>query len=65
MKEYLVNTRGLGAERLVIADGGYREERSAELWLVPWNLSGPAPTPTVDPKDVVHEKRSRKPSRPK
>lgn len=58
-KDYLVNTRGSEAARIVTVDGGYREQPSVELWIVPEGASPPAPTPTVDAKDV---KPPRKPA---
>jgi hypothetical protein len=49
MKDYLVKTRGLDAARIVPFDGGFREELSGELWLVPPDTPSPKPSPTLDP----------------
>jgi hypothetical protein len=34
-KDYLVNTRGIDAGRLVVVDGGCKPELKVELWIVP------------------------------
>jgi hypothetical protein len=34
-KDYLVNTRGIDASRLVVVDGGCKPELKIELWIVP------------------------------
>lgn len=52
MRFYLVRTRALPAERIITIDGGYREEQTTELWLLPLNEPVPTPTPTVEAKDV-------------
>jgi hypothetical protein len=51
-KDYLANSRGIDARRLVVTDGGYRETDYFELWLVPQGAQPPQPTPTVQPGDV-------------
>lgn len=51
-KNYLVNERGVEAERIVTMDGGNREEFTIDLYLVPRGAAGPTATPTVDPKEV-------------
>jgi hypothetical protein len=51
-KNYLVNKRGINAERIVTIDGGHREELMVELYLVPRGMAGPSATPTVDPSEV-------------
>jgi hypothetical protein len=45
--EYLVVKRRLDHNRIVTVDGGYREGRTIELWLVPSRAQLPKPTPTV------------------
>jgi hypothetical protein len=51
-KEYLTAQRGIDASRIVVLNGGYREEDCVELWLVPSGANPPRPTPTVSPGDV-------------
>ena len=62
-----IRTRLLAAgtpkERLVIIDGGFREESSYELWLVPFGAEAPRSTPTLKAKDIVYPKTT--PAAPK
>jgi hypothetical protein len=51
-REYLVSHRGIDASRLTVVNGGFREEDSVELWLVPSGAAAPQPTPTVQVGDV-------------
>jgi hypothetical protein len=46
--DYLVSSRGLDAGRLKVIDGGYREERTTELWVVPEHADPPRPSNTVE-----------------
>jgi hypothetical protein len=48
MGDYLVNSRGLAPSRLAVVDGGYREELTIELWVVPKGAALPEPTETID-----------------
>jgi hypothetical protein len=41
-KDYLVNTRGIDAGRLVTVDGGCRSDLTVELWVVPTGATPPA-----------------------
>ncbi len=41
-KDYLVNTRGIDAGRLVTIDGGCMPELKVELWIVPTGATAPA-----------------------
>lgn len=52
MIAYLVNSRGIDADRITLANGGFRDEWSAELYLVPRGQKPPAATPTVSPADM-------------
>jgi hypothetical protein len=56
MKKYLVDVRGMQAERFVIIDGGYRENLMIQLWIKSREGKAPVPTPTVLPKDVRFKK---------
>jgi hypothetical protein len=51
-KNYLTTTRGIDASRIVTVDGGYRENLTVELWVVPSGATPPAASPTVDPSEV-------------
>jgi hypothetical protein len=51
-KDYLVTTRGITADRIVTVDGGFREDLTVELWIVPSGATPPQSTPTVDPSEV-------------
>jgi hypothetical protein len=51
-RDYLVTQRGINASRIVIINGGFREEDNVELWLVPQGATPPQPTPTVQEGDV-------------
>jgi hypothetical protein len=51
-RDYLVNTRGVDAGRLVTIDGGFREEATTELWVVPSGATPPTASPTVDASEV-------------
>ncbi|MBD0326519.1 MAG: hypothetical protein ICV68_08805 [Pyrinomonadaceae bacterium] len=46
--DYLVNSRGVEPSRLTVVDGGYREEMTIELWVVPKGAAVPEPTETID-----------------
>lgn len=48
-KNYLVRTHGVNAARLVTVEGGYRADRTVELWLVPPGAPPPNATPTTRP----------------
>lgn len=51
-KNYLVNSRGIDAGRLITVDGGFREEATTELWLVPGGATPPTASPNVDASEV-------------
>ncbi|MCA1620878.1 MAG: hypothetical protein LC795_16530 [Acidobacteria bacterium] len=59
-KDYFVNRRGIAPERVLIIDGGYRENFSADYFFVPPGAPEPGPSPTVDPAEV-HFFRSNSP----
>ncbi len=48
-KKYLM-LRGLSAGRIRTVDGGYRDEPTMELWIVPQGGQPPRPTPTYRSK---------------
>jgi PKD-like domain len=45
-KDYLVNTRGIDAGRLVVVDGGCMPELKVQLWIVPQGATPPTPDTT-------------------
>lgn len=51
-KSYLVTKLGLDSSTIVTVDGGYRENLSVELWIVPGGATPPVASPTVDPSEV-------------
>jgi hypothetical protein len=52
-KNYLVKRHGIAPERVVLIDGGYRHDFTAEFYLVPSQVrEQPPPIPTVDPTEV-------------
>jgi hypothetical protein len=51
-KSYLVKEYGLEDARLVVVDGGHKEWRTVELFIVPSGATPPVASPTVDPKEV-------------
>lgn len=50
--DYLVAQRGIDQSRIVVLNGGFREEDCVELWIVPRGATPPLPTPTVQAGDV-------------
>ena len=60
-RDYLVTQRGIDASRLVVVNGGFREEDSVELWIVPSGAAAPLPKPTVQAGEVNPGKPRRKP----
>jgi hypothetical protein len=51
-KNDLVTRRSIPAERIVTVDGGYRDDLTVELWVVPAGATPPTASPTVDPSEV-------------
>ena len=45
-KEYLAEMRGFPQNKVKAIDGGYRDDLTMELWVVPAGAKPPAPTPT-------------------
>ena len=59
-RDYLVSHRGIDASRLTVVNGGFREEDSVELWIVPSGAAAPQPTPTVQAGEVNPGKKPRR-----
>ena len=51
-RDYLVSQRGIDQSRIVVINGGFREEDCVELWIIPSGATPPQPTPTVGAGDV-------------
>jgi hypothetical protein len=51
-RDYLVSERGTDQSRIVVINGGFREEDCVELWIVPSGATPPQPSPTVGAGDV-------------
>ncbi|HUQ32964.1 MAG TPA: hypothetical protein VM095_12665 [Pyrinomonadaceae bacterium] len=55
-KPYLTDNRGIDASRIEVIDGGYREEPTIELWVVPTGAKPPTPKPTLSKKEIRFRK---------
>ena len=51
-RDYLITQRGIDASRIILSNGGFREEDCVEVWVVPQGATSPKPSPTVQPGDV-------------
>jgi hypothetical protein len=60
---YLKNAQNLDEKNIILIDGGYREEFSQEIWLVPNGAKAPTPTPILEEKDITFEKGKPRHSR--
>jgi hypothetical protein len=49
-RDYIVLQRGIGQSRIVVINGGLREQACVELWIVPSGAQPPKPTPTLQPR---------------
>jgi len=56
IEKYLITSRGISADRIVMLDGGYRETWQAELWIVPRGAVTPKPTPTLRSQEIKFRK---------
>jgi hypothetical protein len=52
LENYLVNRRGVDATRIVMVNGGFRENLTYELWVTADKNHLPNPEPHIKPKDV-------------
>jgi hypothetical protein len=57
-KNYLVKKYGVDPTLIVAVDGGYREQETLELWLVPDGAEPPKPTPSIKPSPMPGVKPS-------
>jgi hypothetical protein len=63
-KRYLIQTGKIPPGKLVTIDGGFREELTVELFILPRAAEPPLPSPTVNPGEVItahSRKRTRRP----
>jgi hypothetical protein len=51
-KSYITGKYNLLDDRIVTMDGGYREDLTVELWVLPPDATPPTPSPTLSPEDV-------------
>jgi hypothetical protein len=51
-RDYLTAQRGIDASRLIVINGGFREQDSVELWIVPSGAAPPRATPTLQAGQV-------------
>lgn len=56
IRNYMVELRGMDSNRIKIVNGGYRGNKTVEMWLVTSADSLPKATPTIKPKDVKFRK---------
>ena len=56
-RAYMITQRGIDASRLSVVNGGFREEDSVELWIVPSGAAAPQATPTVQAGEIKRRKR--------
>jgi len=62
-RDYMVAQRGIDQSRIVVVNGGFREEDCVELWVVPSGATAPVATPTVDAGDARPAASPRRGSR--
>ena len=56
LKNYLVSRRGIEPDRIVMINGGYRDDLTVELWETGDRKHIPNTQPNVKPKDVRFKK---------
>jgi hypothetical protein len=61
-KDYLVNTRGIDAGRIMTVDGGCRADVAVELWVVPTGATPPSAN-TAGAVDPCPECKKPRPTR--
>jgi hypothetical protein len=64
-RDYLVSQRGVDSSRIILSNGGFREEDCLEVWIVPRGATPPQPTPTVQAGDVRPSAPARTRRRPR
>ena len=56
LKTYLTQRRGIPTDKVIVIDGGYREEWYAELWVAPPGVDLPVGRPTISIKEIKFRK---------
>jgi hypothetical protein len=56
IKEYLIKSRGLESNRVKTIEGGYMDELTVDLWIVPPDWGAPSLEPTIPPEAVKFKK---------
>ncbi|HZN08691.1 MAG TPA: hypothetical protein VFB65_17980, partial [Pyrinomonadaceae bacterium] len=56
-RDYIIEQRGIDAARITTLNGGFREDDSVELWVVPSGAAPPQATPTIQAGEVKPKKR--------
>ncbi|MDQ3666095.1 MAG: hypothetical protein M3410_05740 [Acidobacteriota bacterium] len=64
-RDYLVRQRGIAPARIIVLNGGFREEDCVELWIVPSGAPLPQPRPTVQAGDVRRPRETPTRRRPR
>lgn len=49
---YRIEIRNLVKEKIILLDGGFREDVNVEIWIVPKRAKPPESTPTIDEKYI-------------
>lgn len=49
---YPAATRDSFKDKIILINGGFREDTAVEIWLVPKDAKPPKPTPDTDEKDI-------------
>jgi len=60
-RDYLIKKRGINAARVVIIDGGHREDLTVELYVIPLGEPIPVASPSVDRSEaeIIKDKKVR------
>jgi hypothetical protein len=59
-KDYLVNQRGVSFDRVIWRDGGFREELTVEVYLLPRRSAEPLVSPTILPGEAEVKKKCKR-----
>ena len=63
VRNYLVNSRGIDAGRVVTVNGGLRESVTIELWIVPAGAMPPKPSPIIQNTETENATKNQKRTR--